>query len=105
MTDKPSPPFLTPDLPRSPPGLVAQARQLIAEAGLEAGVGTDDVDDAIFFRGVSATLDEDAGLWDDDNRADDEGQDMTVDSRTASVVYRFVHSQTYSGLFLLFLSA
>ena len=67
--------------------LTTHARQLIAEAGLEAGIDADCADDGLFFQDDSMSgLNTDPGLWDDQN--DTEDNDISLDSRTASAIYR-----------------
>jgi hypothetical protein len=67
--------------------LTTHAHQLIAEAGLEAGIDTDHIDDGLFFPEDSTSgLNTDPGLWDD--HSDTEDNNISVDSRTAHAVYR-----------------
>jgi hypothetical protein len=69
--------------------LTTHTRQLIAEAGLETGIDTDCADQGLLFQDDLISGHNTTELW-EDHSDDEEDNNVSVDSRVASAIYRYV---------------
>jgi hypothetical protein len=67
--------------------LTTHARQLIAEAGLEAGIDTHCADQGLLFQDDLISGHNTTELW-EDHSDDEEDNNVSIDSRVASAIYR-----------------